>query len=76
NDMLMSHQVGRDLMARMASCQTQVYALLHPTPSTGYPQPTTLKYTDTDLGNGPFASASLTTATSFVILLAIFGLLM
>ncbi|XP_055862377.1 tyramine beta-hydroxylase-like [Biomphalaria glabrata] len=76
NDMLMSHQVGRDLMARMASCQTQVYALLHPTPTTGYPQPTTLKYTDTDLGSGPFATASLTTATSFVILLAIFGLLM
>ncbi|KAH9503093.1 hypothetical protein Btru_069948 [Bulinus truncatus] len=59
SELLMRHEVGRDMMARLASCDTQVYGLLNPAPTT------VVDYED----RGHFSKASLTSVTTVVILL-------
>ncbi|KAH9503094.1 hypothetical protein Btru_069949 [Bulinus truncatus] len=70
SQMLKYHEVGRDMMARMASCEVQVYALLHPPPTESSKL---TRVTSSTVDAGALIKASLTSVTSLV-LLSTFGL--
>lgn len=73
--MLNTHNIGHDMMARMASCETEVYLAMNSTPSP-YVQSTPRYYNDVwdttprnkDDGYG-FSSAPLTGVTSLLVAL-------